>query len=95
VAQGDAFLSNFVPQILDSAAYQQNGLLIITWDEGSSKTGGGGQVSTLVISPRTPAGTVVDTPFNHYALLRTIEDAWGLGCLANACDAPNMGAFFR
>jgi phosphatidylinositol-3-phosphatase len=95
VAQGDAFLRDFVPRILDSPAYQQDGLLVITWDEGSSDAEGGGQVPTLVISPRTPAGTTVETPFNHYALLRTIEDAWGLGCLANACDAPNMAAFFR
>ena len=95
VAEGDAFLRDFVPHILDSPAYQQGGLLVITWDEGSSNAGGGGHVATLVISPRTPAGTTSDTSYSHYSLLRTIEDAWGLDCLANACDAPNMAAFFR
>jgi acid phosphatase len=95
VAQGDAFLRDFTPRILHSPAYQQNGLLVITWDEGSSDKQGGGQVPTLVISPRTPAGTRVETPFNHYAQLGAIEDAWGLGCLAHACDAPNLAAFFR
>ena len=28
-----------------------------------------------------------NTPYNHYSLLRSYEDAFGLSCLANACDA--------
>jgi hypothetical protein len=31
-------------------------------------------------------------PFNHYSLLRTIEDSWRLGCLANTCDTQNVPA---
>jgi hypothetical protein len=26
-------------------------------------------------------------PYNHYSMLRTVEDAFGLPCLANACNA--------
>jgi hypothetical protein len=26
-------------------------------------------------------------PYNHYSLLRTIEDNWGLPCLLNACNS--------
>ena len=26
------------------------------------------------------------TPYNHYSMLRTIEDSWHLGCLAHTCD---------
>ena len=32
------------------------------------------------------------TPYNHYSLLRTIEDSWHLGCLANTCDTQNVPA---
>ena len=33
---------------------------------------------------------IVDsTPYNHYSLLLTLEDAYGLPCLQNACDAAD------
>jgi hypothetical protein len=95
VAVGDTFLQGFVPKILDSPAWQQGGVLFIVWDEGTSKVGGGGQVPLLVISNRVPAGFKSTTPHNHYSLVRTIEDAWDLGCLANACSANNLAEFFR
>jgi hypothetical protein len=95
IAQGDAALQALVPRILNSAAFQQDGLLIVTWDEGNSNLNGGGHVPTLVVSPRTPAGAVSSERSNHYTLLRTIEDAWGLGCLGDSCAANNLAAFFR
>lgn len=47
---------------------------------------GGGRVPTIVIS-NTPMHTVSLHPYNHYSLLLTIENNWGLGCLANTCNA--------
>lgn len=38
VATGDAFLRDFVPTILNSPAWQQGGVLFITWDEGEGKS---------------------------------------------------------
>ncbi len=90
VAQGDQFLSGFVPRILESAAWRQGGVLFITWDEGS----GSEPVATLVIAPDVRAGFRSSAPHDHYSLLRTIEDAWGLPCLANACHANAMAEFF-
>ena len=55
IAQGDAFLRAFVPRITRSAAFA-NSLLVITWDEGSTRLGGGGRVATIVTSPRAFAG---------------------------------------
>jgi phosphatidylinositol-3-phosphatase len=94
IAQGDAFLHAFVPRITGSSAFQ-NSLLVITWDEGSTSLGGGGRVATVVISPRTPAGTRSAIGHNHYSLLRTIEDAWGLGCLNRTCYANDLREFFH
>jgi hypothetical protein len=31
---------------------------------------------------------------SHYSLLRTIEDAWGLGCLNRTCAANDLREFF-
>ena len=93
VAQGDAFLAAFVPRITGSRAFT-NSLLLITWDEGGSNLGGGGRVATIVVSPDVQAGFRSTVSHTHYSLLRTIEDAWGLGCLGLACKANNLGEFF-
>jgi acid phosphatase len=93
IAEGDAFLRAFVPRITSSAAFADS-LLLITWDEGTTSIGGGGHVATLVISPRVPAGRRSSISHSHYSLLRTIEDAWGLGCLAWTCAANDLREFF-
>jgi acid phosphatase len=93
IAQGDAFLRAFVPRITSSAAFA-NSLLVITWDEGSTSLGGGGHVATLVISPLVRAGRRSSISHTHYSLLRTVEDAWRLGCLAHTCTANDMREFF-
>ena len=88
--QGDTFLSGFVPQILQSDAWRQDGVLFIVWDEAD----GGDQVPLLVISSKTAAGFQSSTMYDHYSLLRSIEDTFGLPCLAAACSASNLAEFF-
>ena len=55
---------------------------------------GGGHVAAIVISPFTKPGTTNATPYNHYALLRTIEDIFGLAHLgeAGAAGLQPMGS---
>jgi hypothetical protein len=45
-----------------------------------------------VITSKNAMHQSVDTPFNHYSLLATIEQLWGLPCLANACAIEDAGA---
>ncbi len=94
VATGDAFLKGFVPTITSSAAFKDGGVLFITWDEGTTAIGGGGHVATLVIGPGVKSGFVSSVAHDHYSLVRTIEDAWGLGCLNQTCSANDLGEFF-
>ncbi len=94
VATGDSFLKGFVPKILNSRAWQEGGALFITWDEGTTNVGGGGRVPLLVISSRVPKGFQSSTAHNHYSLVRTIEDVWGLGCLNESCQANTLDEFF-
>ncbi len=63
---------------------------MITWDEGSTNLGGG----ATVISPHVRAGFRSATSPTPYSTLRTIEDAWGLGCLYRTCVANDMREFF-
>lgn len=94
VATGDSFLKGFVPKILNSRAWQGAGALFIIWDEGTTNAGGGGRVPLLVISSRVPKGFQSSTAHNHYSLVRTIEEAWGLGCLNESCKANTLEEFF-
>jgi hypothetical protein len=95
IATGDAFLASFVPRILGSPAYADGGVIVLTWDEGSTGTGGGGRIATIVLSPLAKSNFSSATAHTHYSLVRTIEDAWGMPCLANACTANNLAEFFK
>ena len=96
VKQGDAWLQQWLPEnILNTSTWKNSdSAVFITWDEGTSGNGGGGTVPLIVISHKTPAGYVSTKPYNHYALLHTIERAWGFGCLRDACQAPDLSEFF-
>ncbi len=102
VSTGDTWLKTWVGKILASPAWQQNGVLFITFDEGSTNAGccivaAGGKIVTLVISPLGKPSYQSSIAYDHYSLLRTIEEAWGLPLLANAgCDcSASMLDFFR
>jgi hypothetical protein len=53
---------------------------------GSSGTGaaGGGQVGALLLSPFVKSGATNQEPYNHFSLLRTFEDLFGLAHLGYA-----------
>jgi hypothetical protein len=53
---------------------------------------GGGRVGTLVLSTLTKPGTTNDTPYNHYALLCSLEDLFGLDHLGFA-GVPGLTCF--
>lgn len=61
---------------------------------GSVPGQGGGHVVSLVISHSNHTAVTSDVAFNHYSVLRTIQEGWKLGCLEFTCDAnvPAMGA---
>jgi hypothetical protein len=48
---------------------------------------GGGRVGAVTLSPLLMPGSVDPTPYNHFSLLRGIEDAFGLGHLGYAAQA--------
>lgn len=149
-ANGDAgglvsindFLKRVVPMILNSPAYKQDGLLIVTFDEAElqstptapsastfttiasdlqnqdlqgalnqlpilDKAGaccastpnvslnsplpgilgfGGGQVGAVMLSPFIKPGTVSNVAYNHYAMLKSIENGFGLDYLGFAAQ---------
>ncbi len=95
IATGDAWLARFLPATLASPAYQRDGLVLITFDEGTTNAGGGGRIATIVISPLGKPAFASDVAHDHYSLLHTIQVAWGLPCLAHTCSANDFREFFR
>ncbi len=107
LAQADTWLSQMVPKILANPGFQKDGILFITFDEGTPNidtrcsstvlTGCGGHVATLVIGPRVKTGYKSTAYHQHQAVLRSILQALGLGqygYLGLSSTARNMGEFF-
>jgi hypothetical protein len=53
---------------------------------------GGGRVGAVLLSPFIAPGTVSATPYNHYSLLRSVEDYFNLTHLGLA-NAPQLQTF--
>jgi phospholipase C len=85
-AVADQWLSQTVPKILATSAWRQDGVLLITWDEGEDSAN---HVLTLVIQP-DPAAHTSKRAYNHYSLLATIEDRLGVPRLGLAVHASAM-----
>ncbi|MGO9673417.1 MAG: alkaline phosphatase family protein [Methylocella sp.] len=54
---------------------------------------GGDRTGAVLLSPFIKPGTVADTPFNHYSLLKTVEEIFGLDYLGYAAQPGLLGFF--
>jgi hypothetical protein len=81
IATGDNWLQARIPGIL-----AQGATVVITFDEGSSGTGGGGNIYAAVDGPGIAHRTDTAT-YNHYSLLAGIEARLGLTKLGAAKTA--------
>ena len=92
VKQGDTWLSQNLPTILNSQAYQKGGIIFITWDEAAV---GDGPIGMIVLSPDAKGGGYSNTIYyTHSSTLRTVEEIFGvtplLGDAANATDLSDL-----
>ena len=90
VSTGDRFLAGLVPPLL--RALGPGGLLFLTWDEGSSDDGccrlaSGGHIVTILAGPGARPRARLTLPTDHYSVLQTIEDLFGLPRLRGAACA--------
>jgi hypothetical protein len=90
-AQGDGFLRALLPTVFGAPEWAHT-LLVVSFDEGATNANGGGRVFTMV-ARQGLAGVTSSTPHDHYGLLRTIQDIFGLPCLAASCGAAPLDEF--
>jgi len=98
---GDALVGTLVSEIMASSAWTSHSLIVVTFDESENKREPapndldiGGRVATIVITKSGPKGVKSKVLYDHYALLRTLEDGFGLAALAHAAQAKPMAEFF-
>ncbi len=86
IQQGDTWLQ----QNLDAYAQwakTNNSLLIVTWDEDDNTSVN--QIPTIFVGQHVQVGTN-NTTINHYNVLRTLEDMYGLPPANNAANASDI-----
>lgn len=92
VAAGDAWAKKTLGSYLDWAQ-THNGLLVLTFDESETKTPGN-PIPTIFAGPMVRPGDVT-TRVDHYTMLRTIEDMYGLKALGASADAEPITGIWR
>ena len=140
LVSADAFLQKWIPLIQASEAYQEDGLIIITFDEAGLDVSanpngpgivvaaqglfccnqqpgpnlgpfpqsavlapgvtltfqnyGGDRTGAVLLSKFLKPGTVSNTPFNHYSMLKTIEDIFDTDEHLGFAAQPGLIGFF-
>lgn len=94
IAQGDAWLANEIPKILNSPAYHNEGALFIMWDESDYVVDG--SIGMILLSPNSRApGYVSNVPYSHSSFLRTLQEIFQVfPLLGDAANSPPMVDLF-
>jgi hypothetical protein len=97
IAQGDNFLAQVIPQIMASPAYQNNGVIVIWWDESEGGDDLTRTISEIVISPLAKGDAYASTvPMSHSSDIKTWEEVFGLANLNNPIplnETNNIGGY--
>lgn len=83
VATADKWLRNNL-DAYKQWAVTHNSVLVVTFDEDDSSQSN--QIPTVFTGQHVKPGNYSER-IDHYGVLRTLEDAFGLPCTANACSA--------
>jgi hypothetical protein len=106
IRRGDNEVKSLVGEITASPAWSSaaNSAIVVTFDEDDAggtqgccgtdprdpTNAGGGHVPTIVITNHGPRRVTDPTPYSHYSLLRTIEDAFGIHTYLGHANGPGV-----
>jgi hypothetical protein len=94
VSIGDAWLARVTKPLLASPQLAGS-VIFVVFDEGTTSVGGGGETAALALGPAVRRGATYAPVLNHYGLLRTVEDAWGLRLLGESAGAKPITGIWR
>lgn len=94
VAAADNFLSIVLPEIMASKAYQDNGVIILLWDETEGGDTSSYTLPETIISPLAKGNAYASTvPMSHSSDLKTFEEIFGLPLVNNPIPASETNVF--
>ena len=91
IKQGDDWLSQNVPAIIDYIN-EHEGALFIVWDEPEGSTG---NIPLIAIGPHVKAGYVSTVRYTHSGLVKTVEQVLQLPLLPKVATVNSFRAFFQ
>jgi phosphatidylinositol-3-phosphatase len=96
LATADQWLQTNIDPLVNNAAFQRDGLLVIVFDEAGSgdATNGGGHIACVIVSPKAKRAYQGTGVYEHQSLLRLTAEALGVTPPNAAASAPDMGEFF-
>lgn len=97
-AAADTWLKTNISPLLANAAFQQGGILIITFHEAdmADLRNGGGHVLTVIAGPEAKTGYQSSTFYQHQSLLRLMLKSLGVSSFPGAAaSASDMSEFLK
>lgn len=91
IAQGDAWLAQNI-EAYASWAQQHNSLLVVTWDEDDGSENN--RIATIFVGAMVKRGRSAQR-IDHYSVLRTIEEMYGLPYLNESAQAKPIRGILR
>lgn len=90
---GLAYAGNFLDSFLGPRLnkFPKRTLIVVTWDEDDYLFGN--HISTIILGSLVTPNTTDNTQYNHFSLLRTVEDNWNLGTLGRYDTTANSFQF--
>jgi phosphatidylinositol-3-phosphatase len=93
IAVGDNFLSQIVPQIMATPEYQDDGVIIIWWDETEKGDDTNRTIPEIVISPLAKGNAYASSvEMNHSSDVKSMEEIFGLPFLNNPIPVSETNA---
>lgn len=96
LAGEDAFLKQWVPKLLSSPAFRDNGMLIVAFALSPPAAGQPAPSAmasgALVLSPYTAHNKTIGTAYNAYSLLHSVESLLGYKALGHAAAAKSFAS---
>jgi acid phosphatase len=91
VATGDAWMKSHLDAYAKWAK-THNSLLVVTFDEDDDAHGN--RIFTTFVGQSVKVGQYGEH-IDHYSLLRTLEDLYGLSCTGKACGAKAIADVWK
>lgn len=97
IAEGDNFLSIVVPEIEASQAFQNNGVIVLWWDESEGGDSAQYTIPEIIISPDAKGNAYSNSVYyTHASDLLTMDEIFQLGqCVGASCSANSLADLFQ